>query len=315
MNKIYKKTKENIKNNNFLFIVFITIRAYGIYFLNKICNYQLEKIRFYKHLRYHLNLKNPKSFNEKIVWKKIYDRNPLLPVTADKYEVRSYIKEVLGEEKAREILVPLLYATDQPKTIPFERLPSFFIVKPNHASGSNIIIENSNYDKKRIIKTCKRWLKTLYGLEKMEWAYQPIKRKIVIEQLLHDEDGSILKEFRFHMFHGKCKFIRVIFDRMNHSSISSFDEEWNFLSVKKPNRLQGPKIKKPKNYEIMLELAEKLSKHFDFVRVDLYDLNGKIYFGELTHYPGSGMGKNEPQSFAFELGKHWKIEPEYWKNK
>jgi len=315
MNKIYQKTKENIKNNNFLFIVLIAIRAYGIYFLNKICNYQLEKIRFYKHLRYHLNLKNPKSINEKIVWKKIYDRNPLLPVTADKYEVRSYIKEVLGEEKAREILVPLLYVTDKPETIPFERLPSAFMVKPNHASGPKIMVENGHYNKKKIIKTCRRWLKTPYGLEKLEWAYQPIKRKIIIEKLLHEDDGKIPKDFNFHMFHGKCKLIRVVFDRMNNRSVSSFDEKWNFLSVKKPNRLQGPKIQKPNNYEIMLELAEKLSKPFDYVRVDFYNINGKIYFGELTHYPGSGMGKFEPSSFAFELGKYWKIEPEYWQNK
>jgi hypothetical protein len=297
-----------------LFIILIAIRAYGIYFLNKISNYKLEKIRFYKKVGYQLNLKNPKSFNEKIIWKKINDRNPLLPMTTDKYAVRSYIKKVLGEEKAKEILIPLLYVTDQPETIPFERLPSAFIVKPNHTSGDKIIVENDHFNKKEIIKTCRRWLKTPYGLEKLEWAYQPIKRKIIIEKLLLDDDGKIPKDFKFNMFHGKCKLVLVMFDRMNHPSISTFDEEWNFLSVKIPY-LQGPKIKKPKNYEIMLALAEKLSKPFDYVRVDLYSSNGKIYFGELTHYPVSGIGIVEPSSFAFELGKHWKIEPGYWKNK
>jgi hypothetical protein len=314
MNKIYQKTKEKIKNHHFLFTVFVTIRAYGIYFLNKISHYQLEKIRFYKKVGYQINLKNPKSFNEKTIWKKIYDRNPLLPMTTDKYAVRSYIKKVLGEEKAKEILIPLLYVTDQPETIPFERLPSAFIVKPNHASGVKIIVENSHFNKKQIIKTCRGWLKTLYGLEKLEFAYQFIKRKIIIEKLLLDDDGKIPKDFKFNMFHGKCKLVLVMFDRMNHPSISTFDEEWNFLSVKIPY-LQGPKIKKPKNYEIMLALAEKLSKPFDYVRVDLYDLNGKIYFGELTHYPDSGILKFEPSSFDFELGKYCKIEPEYWKNK
>jgi len=307
MNTIYQKTKEKIKQYTFLYTVLINIRTYVIYFLNKICNYRLEKMRFYKELGYELNLKDPKSFNEKIVWKKIHDRNPLLPITADKYLVSSYLKEVLGEEKAEEILIPLLYVTDKPETIPFERLPSAFIVKSNHASGRNIIVENGHFNKKEMIKTCQRWLKTPYGLEKLEWAYQPIKRKIIIEKLLLDDDGKIAKDFNFHMFHGKCKLVRVIFDRINHLSISSFDEEWNFLSVKTPNRLQGPKIKKPKNYEIMLELAEKLSKPFDYVRVDLYNLNGKIYFGELTHYFASGMGKFEPSSFSFELGKYWKI--------
>ena len=319
MNKIYKKTKEKIKNSNFLFIVLKTIRDYSFYFLNKIFNYKLEKIRFYKEVGYQLNLKNPKSFHEKIVWKKINDRNPLLPITTDKYKVRSYIKKVLGEEKAKEILVPLLYITDQPETIPFERLPSAFIVKPNHTSGRNIIVENGHFNKKEIIKTCRRWLKTSYGLEKLEWAYQPIKRKIIIEKLLRDDDGNIPKDFKFYMFHGKCKSVHVsvhlIFDRKDNHSRSYFDEKWNFLSVKRSPSPLGPKIKKPKKYEIMLELAEKIAEAFDFVRVDFYNLNGKIYIGELTHYPASGTGKFEPQSFDFELGKYWKIKPKYWENK
>jgi hypothetical protein len=305
MNKTYEQIKEKIKNNNFLFIVLITIRAYSIYFLNKISNYQIEKIRFYKELGYQLNLKDPKSYNEKIVWKKINDRNPLLPITADKYQVRSYIKEVLGEEKAKKILIPLLYVTNQPESIPFERLPSAFMVKPNHTSGRNIIVENGHLNQEEIINTCRRWLKTPYGLEKLEWAYQPLKRKIIIEKLLHDDDGKIPKDFKFHMFHGKCKLVQVTFERMNNPYMSFFDEEWNFLLVKKPNRLHGPKIKKPKNYEIMLELAEKLSQPFDYVRIDLYNLNGKIYFGELTHYPGSGTIKLDPSFFDFELGKYW----------
>lgn len=319
MNTIYQKMKEKIKNNHFLFTVFVTIRTYGIYFLNKISNNKLEKIRFYKKVGYQLNLKNPKSFNEKIIWKKINDRNPLLPMTTDKYAVRSYIKKVLGEEKAKEILIPLLYVTDQPETIPFERLPSAFIVKPNHTSGDKIIVENGHFNKKKIIKTCRRWLKTSYGLEKLEWAYQPIKRKIMIEKLLRDDDGNIPKDFKFYMFHGKCKSVHVsvhlIFDRKDNHSRSYFDEKWNFLSVKRSPSPLGPKIKKPKNYEIMLELAEKIAEAFDFVRVDFYNLNEKIYIGELTHYPASGRGKFEPQSFDFKLGKYWKIKPKYWENK
>ena len=310
MNKIYEKTKENIKNNHFLFMVLIAIRAYGFYFFNKISNYQLEKIRFYKKVGYRLNLKNPKSFNEKIVWKKINDRNPLLSVTSDKYKARSYLRKVLGEEKAEEILIPLLHVTDKPETIPFERLPSAFIVKPNHASGYKIIVENSHFNQKEIIKTCRRWLKTPYGLEKLEWAYQPIKRKIIIEKLLREKDGKIPKRYNFQMFHGKCKLVHaIIVNKKNNTSVTSFDEKWNFSSVKITNYAQEPKIKKPENYKIMLELAEELSKPFDFVRVDLYNINGKIYFGELTHYPASGTGKFEPQSFDFELGKYWKIKP------
>jgi hypothetical protein len=101
---------------------------------------------------------------------------------------------------------------------------------------------------------------------------------------------------------------------MNNLSGSYFDEKWNFLPVKKPTHPQGRIIEKPKNYELMLKLAEKFAKTFDYVRVDLYNLDGKIYFGELTHYPASGTGKFEPISFDFELGQHWKVKPEYWKN-
>ena len=316
MNQTYKKIKEKIKNNNFLFFIILkNIRDYSFYFLNKIFHYKLEKIKFHKKVGYQLNLNNPKSYNEKIVWKKINDRNPLLPITADKYKVRSYIKKALGGKKAKEILIPLLYVTDKPVTIPFESLPSTFIVKANHDSGSNIIVKNSHFDKKEIIRTCRRWLRISYGLEKLEWMYQPIKRKIIIEKLLLDDDGHIPKRYNFQMFHGKCKSIHAIFsNKMNISSVSSFDEKWNFLSVKISGYPQGPKIEKPKNYEIMLELAEKLAEAFDHVRVDFYNLNGKIYFGELTHYTASGMGKFEPISFDFELGQHWKIEPEYWKD-
>jgi hypothetical protein len=208
MNKIYQKTKEKIKNNHFLFVTLVIIRAYSLYFINRISNYRLEKIKFYKELGYPLNLKNPISFNEKIFWKKIYDRNPLLPVASDKYQVRSYVQVLLGEERAREILIPLLYVTNRPETIPFERLPSAFIIKPNHASGRNIIVKDGHYNQKEIIKTCQRWLKTPYGLEKLEWAYQSIKRKIVIEELLLEE-GEVPTDFKFHMFHGKCKSILI----------------------------------------------------------------------------------------------------------
>jgi len=284
-----------------------------IYFLNKISDYQLEKIRFYKKMGYKVNLKNPQSYNEKIIWKKIYDRNPLLPITADKYHVRSYIKEVLGEKQADNIFIPLLYVTDKPETIPFENISPPFIIKPNHASGKYIIIKDNCFNKKEIIKTCRRWLKIPFGLKNMEWAYQPIKRKIVIERLLQEKDGSILKDYKFHMFHSKCRLILVDFDLIHHHSQRFFDQKWNPLSVKRPNNILGPKIRKPKNFENMLQIAEKLSEPFDFVRVDFYNLTGKIYIGELTHYPSSGTARFEQPPFAHELGKQWKIQKEYWK--
>ena len=279
--------------------------------MNRFSNYQLEKRRFYRKLGYPLNLKNPQSFNEKIVWKKIYDRNPLLPITADKYRVRSYLKDVLGEEQANQILIPILYVTDKPKTIPFDRLPSSFIIKPNHASGRSLIVKDGHYNPKEIIRTCKRWLQTPYGLEKLEWAYQPIKRKIIVEELLLEE-GKIPRDIKFHMFHGKCHYIHVDFDRSDKHLRTLFTPEWKLLNVANKTK-KGDFINSPKNLSKMINIAERVSKPFDYIRVDFYNIKGKVYIGELTSYQTSGMGKFEPQSFDFELGKHWRIKPKYWK--
>ncbi|MBN2396316.1 MAG: hypothetical protein JXC36_07630 [Candidatus Atribacteria bacterium] len=311
-NTIFHKVKNTIQKNNFLFIFFKNIEIYTIYLLNNISHYQLIKVQFFKKMGYPLNLKNPQSFNEKVTWKKIYDRNPLLPVVADKYAVRSYIQKMLGEAKAKEVLIPLLYVTDQPETIPFESLPPDFIIKPNHASGKHIIVEHGSYDQQEIIKICKRWLKTPYGFDKLEWAYQLIKRKIVIEELLHEDKGNP-RDFKLYMFHGKCKLIRVTFRTKDGISKSAFDEKWHYLPIKSLDFTQGPGIEKPKNFKEMLELAEILSKPFDYIRVDLYNINGKIYFGELTNYPGSGLIRFEPKTVDNQLGNYWTIEPKYWK--
>ena len=313
MTTFSKKIKEHISNNYYLFIIFTNIRAYSLYYLNRISGYSLEKRRFYTILGYKVNLRNPKTFNEKIMWKKIYDRNPLLSVTADKYEVRSYVKEILGEKKAKEILIPLLYVTDKPENIPFDELPIPFIIKPNHSSGRYIIVKNRNYNKKEIVRVCRKWLKTPFGLEKLEWAYQPIKRKIVIEKLLL-ENGDIPKDFKFHMFHGKCESVKVFLNRMTNHFTCSFDHNWNCIPNKDSKQTEKPKIEKPKNYEFMLEYAEKLSKPFDYVRVDFYNIDGKIYFGELTHYPKSGLIKSGAALSNYEPGKYWSIIPKYWEN-
>jgi len=298
-----------------LYIVLKPIQGYVLYFLNKMTHYQLEKTSFYKQLSYPLDLKNPQSYNQKIVWKKIHDRNPLLPITTDKYQVRSYLKEVLGEKNTKEILIPLLYVTDLPETIPFEKLPSSFIVKPSHASGFYIIVENGNFNQTEIISICRRWLKTSYGIDKLEWAYRFIKRKIIIEELLYEDDGKIPKDFKLHMFHGKCNLIHIVYDRFGSHEKTFFKPDWTMLDVTHNNDRKSAYIHPPENLSKMIRIAEMLSKPFDYVRVDLYNLNGKIYFGELTHYPNSARGLFTPQSFDFELGKYWKIKPEYWKNK
>ena len=300
--------------------------------VERLTGYKKEKQRFFRSLGYYPNLKSPQSFNEKVIWKKIYDRNPLLPIISDKYNVREYVKEVLGEKEAEKILIPLLYVTDKPENIPFDTLPEEYIVKPNHASGMSILAENIEKQKRYtiidshkttilsgctqtrndIIKVCKKWLSTPYGFHQLEWAYQKIKRKIVIEKLLRDSSGKIPDDYKFLMFHGKCHLITVWYDRFTDLNKALYTPEWESINVRASTR-QADYKKKPENLKSMIDLAELLGKPFDFIRVDLYLVDSRIYFGELTNYPSSGAIPFNPVSFDFELGSKWKVVPKYWK--
>ena len=284
------------------------IRGQFFDLLEKLTGYYFEKRNFLRKMEYILDLKNPRSFNEHLVWKKIYDRNPILPVVSDKYRVRQYIKKLLGDEESKNILIPLLYATDDPETIPFDGLYGEYIIKANHNSGPNFIVEkNIVPDKKKIISSLKDQLRIPYAIFKHEWAYKKIKkRKVVIERLLRDETGKIPKDYKFHMIFGKCAFVQVDFDRFTDHSRTLYDKDWNYIEATLKFK-QGPKMDKPKNFERMLALATRLSKRFDYVRIDLYSVGDNIiYFGEMTHYPGSGMERFTPQTMDFELGKYWK---------
>jgi hypothetical protein len=318
-------------------IIYSTISSYPCYilydFAQRLTGYKKERSLVCKSIGYYPNLKNPRSFNEKILWKKIYDRNPLLPIVADKYRVRQYLKEVLGDKEAEKILIPLHYVADKPESIPFEDLKGEYVVKPNHASGKIILAEvidgqkrykiiegenkksiltDSKDSRDEIIKVCQKWLSMPYGFQTHQWAYQPIKRKIVIEKLLRDNGGKIPADYRFTIFHGNCYAITVWYDRFIDLKMCRYTPEWEYISAKGGIK-QADYVKKPKNLKAMKGFAKKLGKPFDFVRVDLYLVDNNIYFGELTNYSASGKIAFHPVSYDFELGSNWKITPKYWK--
>jgi hypothetical protein len=278
----------------------------------KCTGYAREKRHFLQEHGYPLNLLTPHSFSEKVTWKKIYDRNPLLRVTADKYTVRDYVKKVLGADAAAHILIPLLHATDDPATIPFETLPQDYIIKSSHGSGWNIIVRGGQVDRDHARAACHTWLVEPYGGTKFEWAYEGLKPRIVIETLLQQPDGRVPEDYKFFMIHGVCRMILVDQDRFEDHVKVLYDRDWNMLQVMRGEKAGRPQAR-PRNLERMLDLAAKLSQDFDFVRVDLYDMGDKVYFGELTHYPASGREKFTPRSFDFELGAFWQLKPGYWK--
>lgn len=258
-------------------------------------DYKDEKEFFYKIHGYKLNLKDPKSFDEKIVYKKLFDRNPLLPLTADKYRVREYIKQKLGTDK---YLIPLLYVTDKPKTIPFENLQKPYIIKANHGCSWNIIVEDG-LDKVAVLHRLGRWLKGKFGIKRYEWAYSEIKPLILIEKLLKDKNGNIPNDYRFWMFDGKCRLISITSGRFINKRFTFYDTNWNKLDIKRYG-VETNNIKKPTKLKEMISLAEKLSIDFDFVRIDFFVVDENIYCGEISHYPTAGMARFEPQEFDFK---------------
>ncbi len=329
--KLLKSAKKTIKK--LLYPVIYSYFEYVLHdFIARLGGYKKERKHINKSIGYFPNLKNPQSFNEKILHKKIYDRNPILPTVSDKYRVRDYVREVLGDKEADKILIPLLYVTDRPDTIAFDLLPEEYIIKPNHASGRIIMAENvdgrKRYKIKRgkdiinlddskksqdyIIDVLKGWLISPYGFNHHEWAYQKIKRKIIIEKLLHDRSGRVPEDYKFTIFNGKCHIIAVIYDRFIDQVVARYTPEWTYVNVKEETR-QAECKEKPEKLQDMINIAEALGKPFDYIRVDLYLVDNYIYFGELTSYAGSGTIIFNPASFDYNLGSKWKINPYYWK--
>jgi len=229
----------------------------------RVLNYPNERKLFLTNHGYPLDLKNPRSFNEKIIWRKIYDRNLLFPRVTDKYLVHEYIRAKLGTQQADDILIPILFYGNDPAAIPFDDLPDQFVIKPSHASGRIILVRDKReINRDAIIATCKDWLSDTYGFYRHEWAYQKLKPMILVEPLLLDVDNNVPREIKFHVFHGKCKRIVVIVGRYNDLKQSNFDENWNYIGTEASYPM-GPSLPRPANLPEMLRLAEKHWKKKD----------------------------------------------------
>lgn len=251
-----------------------------------------------------LDWQNPKTFNEKLQWLKVYDRRPEYTIYVDKFAVRDYVAKVIGEE----YLIPLIGVWDSIEEIDFAKLPDCFVLKCNHDSGRVCICKDkSTFDITFAKNKLKRSLEKDYYIKGREWPYKNVQRKIIAERYMIDDstsDGG-LKDYKFMCFNGRVECSLVCTDRFNDSGlrITWFDRNWNVLPFERPKH---PSIKeglpKPKCYDEMICLAEKLSKNIPFVRVDFYEIKGKVYFGELTFYPGSGFEEFTPRSADEWLG-------------
>ena len=280
------------------------LKSFFIFFTKKISDSTYLKIRYLLQFGKILNLKSPKTFNEKIQWLKINNRTDLHTQCADKFLVRKYVKNVIGEE----YLIPLVFNTKNVNDVQPKILPNYpVIIKLNHDSGSYFIIrdkKNQNWDniRSKLLKSLNRD----YYILGREWQYKNIKRIIIVEKLLIDNSGKTPKDFKFHCFNGEVKFIQVDIDRENNHKRNMYDLEWNLLDFEF-NYKKGIQVKKPLKLNELIILAKKLSSKFIFARVDFYEVNGNIYFGEITFHPESGFGKFYPKSKDLEYGQILKL--------
>ena len=262
------------------------------------------KKKFKENVGYEIDFsKEPKTFNEKIQFRKLYDKNPLYSICADKYRVREYVKEKIGEE----YLIPLYLVTDKLTEEQWDKLSNSFVAKANHNSGPvQIVKDKTKVNKKEIIRELNNQLKLDYGILSMEKYYSDIPRKIIVEKFLEHEVDT-LEDFKFHMFNDGNIFIEHILHRKDNGDIyeNFYTKNWEKLDVAVGAKVYEENILKSENFNEMLRIAKELSKDFDYVRVDLYDNNGKIYFGELTFCGDSGFGKFTDEKWDYEFGSYW----------
>lgn len=279
--------------------ILLHIADYGV--LDWVSDEAYLKIIYRCEMGRKLNLSHPTTYNEKLQWLKLYDHRPEYIIYSDKYAVREYYKQTLGDE----YLVPLIAVYDKVDDIQWDELPNQFILKCTHASGTNIICQDKNkLDIEESKRQLNRWLKMNYYWHGREWPYKSIKPRIICEELLTNENEQELKDYKFMCFNGvpKCLFVCLNRYSSNGMNVDFYDMDWNPMPFIRHYPRSGCLIDKPQNFELMVEIAKILSKNLIFLRVDFYEANGHLYLGELTFYPGSGFAEFTPESYDALLG-------------
>ena len=248
-----------------------------------------------------LNLKDPKTFNEKLQWIKLYDRNPEYCKVVDKQEVKGHIAQLLGEE----YIIPTLGVWDRFEDIDFSALPDRFVLKCTHDSGSVILChDKATFDLEAARNKINRKLKQNLFWHGREWPYKDLTPRIIAEQFMENEDGSELIDYKFFCFGGKPEFIYVSQGLSNHATahISYVSMEWEPLPFYRSDFAQFESIPdKPNTFDKMVQFCRILAKEYPFARVDFYEISGKLYFGEITFFPGAGFTEFTPD----EWNLHW----------
>ena len=256
----------------------------------------------------HLNLRSPKRFNEKLQWIKLYYRRRIMTELADKYAVREWIKEKIGEE----YLIPLLGVYNSFDEIDFDKLPNEFVIKCNHDCDSVVICNNkATFDIQKAKEKIDACMARNYYYFAREWVYKDIQPKVIIESLLKDDSKDKIYDYKFFCFNGEPKIVYVSLNDViidGKYAINYYDMDFNQLTIR---HMKHPSssivVKKPFHFKKMIKLANILSKDFPFVRVDFYEVNNRIFFGEMTFYPTGGFNELCPDEWNDILGSWLKL--------
>lgn len=275
-----------------------------LFFVEKICSVVPDelfiKMQYFFMTGKALKSKKPRTFNEKIQWIKLNDRNEQYTELVDKFEVKKYVSKLIGED----YVIPTIGIWEHPDEINWKLLPDSFVLKCTHDSGGVVICSDKNkLDKRKVMTFLETRLKRNFYWHGREWAYKNVKPRIIAEPYLTDESGSELKDYKVFCFNGEPKLIQVDFGRYIDHHRNIYDTEWKYqnVSIKYPT-LPDRKIVKPIILDNMLKKAKILSKGFYHARVDFYVIGEKLLFGEITLYHGNGCEKITPEAFSYAMG-------------
>ena len=266
------------------------------------------QLQYFYHFHRFANFKNPQTFNEKLQWLKLHDHNPLYTTLVDKYTVKKWVADKIGEQ----YIIPTLAVWEKAENIDFDKLPNQFVLKVNHDSGGLVICrDKSKLDKKAAIAKLSRALKNNGYWYGREWPYKNVKPCIIAEKYMEDAETKELRDYKFFCFNGVPKMLFVASDRQNPTEETKFDfydMGFNHLAFTNGHPNTSRVLQKPTSFETMKQLAALLSENMAHVRVDLYEIDGKIYFGELTLYHWSGLKPFRPQKWDKIIGS-WLMLP------
>ena len=299
-NYAFSKNGGNLMFEKFKYIQFYLDKYFSI----RMDDEKYLMMYYEKVFKKKLNLSNPKTFNEKLQWLKLNNRNNEYTAMVDKYLAKKYVGSKIGNE----YIIPTIGIYNNFNEIDFDALPNSFVMKCTHDSGRVIICKDkNNFNRIRAKKIINKGLKHDYYYDGREWPYKNVKKRIIIEKYMADKANDELKDYKFFCFNGQPKYVLVCSERTKKLKETFYDTNWNIAPFKRPHHDVDNTIPKPKNFKKMLELSSKLSNDIPFLRVDFYEINGNLYFGELTFFPASGMSGFEPAIWDEKLGKNLDI--------